>query len=249
MNKISLSLAIVGSICFALGFGSALCLFPPTSGEDNPRVSMNHIGQHTNPESLPDMKSKRVLKSPSSHSNFAPSVEAPNRELQANLVDQILSGRGRASILQENTVSDALADWLGMTSDERKLVDHALKEALSTLKLEQHQNTRILNSDQDSADIIIQKFDTSGAALKNRLNTCLKESLGNERTVLFQRLARDTLEDNFLSFGQKDVRICVKGLSKESDYEIRVNIGDATRIFETQDIPEVLKDIIDVTSN
>jgi hypothetical protein len=160
MTKISLILAATASRCFALGFGSALCLFPGTNGEDYPQISTNHLVGYANPAPLLEVNSKRTWEVSSVHSTFTPSAETAKRELQSTLVDQILSGRGRAIILQETTVSDALADWLGMTSDERKHADQALQEALSNLKLERNLKKLGLNGTRMSSLVVLTSMPT-----------------------------------------------------------------------------------------
>lgn len=183
------------------------------------------------------------------HSTVSPSMSPRIFEIPPQVFEKLLSERISSDILPNNTVSDELADCLGMTSQERKLVDDALQSTLQTLKEQQRRHTKVIHADHDSTKLVIEKFASEGDQAKAKLYAKLNEGLGLERSVVFMGLARTSLRDEYLEFGQEEVSIELEGLAKKQDFVIRVKCGGFGSRYETDaasGVPDILQGILDI---
>jgi hypothetical protein len=244
MSRFPYIIAVTGCGCFTLGFSSAYYLVDHGGAlavQNEPRhrtyvdsIKISTGGSFAEKAHLAPGTARKFMTEP-----------PPKPEVSEKLVERLLSNRTTEDILPKNTVSDELADCLGMTIQERTTVDEALKTALASFKEEQRKHTKIARTDNDSMTFSIDKFSYPGLAIKECLRNKVNEGLGLDRSVLFMRLTKSAIDDAYLDFGQSDVKIEVNGLSKQTGYGIIVQSGSMSRRFETSSVPELLQGLIE----
>lgn len=252
MKRLSYITAITGVSCFALGYFTS-CLLTDHVGADigrdvSPRPAMESrrkdIGRKDTAEPiLPPLPKTQHVDDASGECH-----QCRRPEISEHALEELLTRSRRGDILQKNTVSDELADCLALTTKERTMVDELLGIALQELKAEQRAHARVTRTTSDATFMKIANFTNSGLVVKERLLTQLSEGLGPERMAVFMSLTGKEMNETYMDFGQKDVKIEFHGLSRQTNYEIIVNSGSTGRRFETESVPELLEGIIDFES-
>lgn len=91
-------------------------------------------------------------------------------------------------------------------------------------------------------------FPETGRIEKEKLLTQISARLGAERSLLFMRVANESLKDCFLNFGDSEVRVSIQttGTDGDSNYVTQIAAGNKSRRFETRGIPSLLKGLVEV---
>lgn len=249
MKRLSYINIITGGSCFALGYFTS-CLLTDHDRTDNGRDVSPHPTMQSRRKEIGRKDTDETILPPlakTQHIDNA-SVEYRHPEISEQALEDIFNRSKRGNILQKNTVSDELADCLALTTTERTMVDELLGTALQELKTQQRAHAKITRTTSNATFMKIPNFTNSGLVVKERLLSQLSQRLGPERMAVFMSLTGKEMNDTYLDFGQKDVEIEFRGLSKQKYYEIIVNSGSTGRRFETESVPELLEGIIDFES-
>lgn len=246
MSKTFTSRTLLAILFFGLGYliaWSTLTLESRQAADD----SSSPKGSRSGPSTL-QVQSKRFPGNSQSQRRrleLAEHWENADMEFIIGKMDSIKTFESNS---YETGLSQELCDYLAISRSENAAINDAIRstvEQLTKLQASSIETTRI---DDTTSKFVIKKFPAQGGDIKESLQKTIRQTLGDNRSFLFSKIARDSLGFTCLDYGETDVHITMKisGPPGVQRYETVISSGTGSRRFETEAVPPDLLHLLQV---
>jgi len=246
MSKTFTLRALLAFLFFGLGYLIAwftLTVDPRQAADD----SSSRKGSRSGP-STPQLRSNRSLGTSLSERRR---LELAEHWENADM-DFVIKKMDSIKTFETNTydtgLSQELCDYLAISRSENAAIDEAIRSTVKQLKKLQASSIETTRIDDMTSKFVIKKFPAQGGDIKESPQMTIRETLGDNRSFLFSKIARDSLGYTFLDFGETDVHITMKtsGPPGAQRYETMISSGTGRRRFETEGVPPDLVHLLHV---
>jgi len=158
-------------------------------------------------------------------------------------MDLIIGKMDSIKTFESNTydtgLSQELCDYLAISRSENAAIDEAIQSTVKQLQQIQISSIETTQVDDTTSKFLIKKFPDQGGCIKESLQETIRETLGENRSFIFSKIARDSMDGAFLNFGENEVNITMKtkGSPGAERYETIISNGTSSRLFETEGVP------------
>lgn len=238
MSKFFTSRTFLGIALFGLGYLIAWLTLAPGSVQ----VVDGHSVKEGSAPSSPYQRSDRssgTSQSERRRAELAEHWENADMEFIVGKMDSIKTFEANT---YDTGLSQELCDYLAISRSENATIDRAIRSAIEQFQEIQTSSIEMTEVDDTTSKFLIKKFPDEGGNLKESLKETIRETLGENRSFLFNKIARDSMDQAFLNFGESDVHITIKTSGPPGDerYETMVSYGATSSRYETKEVPPEL---------
>lgn len=144
-------------------------------------------------------------------------------------------------------VSNDICDLLSITDEERAALNSAIKSSINNLQKHQLNNIIQIAKNDNETQFVIPPFEKEGKDEKRKLYSSFQNTLGVERSASLMKIAADSFGERFFGFGESECRINMRSIGGIDGvkWETRILVNGTSRLYETTEIPELLKGMIE----
>ncbi len=164
-----------------------------------------------------------------------------------SMLDDLIRDHPSQLLSADQSISDEICEYLAITQEERTGLNGVIQQTLRKLQLQQIKNIRTVQVGNDGTEFIIAPFQSIGRVERQELCASIEKTLGSERAVLLAKLTNGLVDDSFLGFGASECRISIRPMEggDGTKWSTHVMVDGRSRLFETPDIPEFLKGVVE----
>jgi hypothetical protein len=237
MNKIFTSRISLGITLFGLGYLIAWITLTPGSRQvvdDSPSLDGSRAGAGA--QRLQSSRPSGTSQSELRREELAEHWENADMDFIVEKMDSIKTFESNT---YDTGLSQELCDYLAISRNENATIDRAIRSAVEQFQELQASSIEMTQVDDTTSKFLIKKFPDEGGNLKESLQETIRETLGENRSFLFSKIARGSMGHAFLDFGESDVHITMttSGPPGDQQYVTMVSSGIGSRRFETKGVP------------